>query len=107
MTEGESSVNKMGSNPPTCTEKRKARWTTMTSLHEPQAKCLPCVSHKERVAERGVTHLKPAETWRHAVHTLPSRPLSTFLTLSGVDSAFAARLFSPSGILNIRKLRSG
>jgi len=25
----------------------------------------------------------------------------------GVDSAFTPRLFSPSGILNIRKLRSG
>ena len=59
-----------------------------------------------------------------AVHTWPSRPLPTTLastdvdglfgrlmrislTLSGVDPAFTPRLFSPSGILNIRKLKSG
>src|SRR6266566_10118502 len=41
-----------------------------SSWHEPQATRLPCVSHKECVAERGVTHLQPAETWRHAFQVI-------------------------------------
>src|SRR2546421_11224472 len=45
-----------------------------SSLHEPQATRLPCVSHKECVAERGVTHLQPAETWRNAFPVPIYRP---------------------------------
>ena len=41
------------------------------------------------------------------VDELFGRLMRISLTLSDVDSAFAARLFSLSGILNIRKLRSG
>src|SRR6266567_3945357 len=29
-----------------------------------------CISHKECVAERGVTHLKPAERWRNAFQVI-------------------------------------
>src|SRR6266566_3525939 len=45
-----------------------------SSWHEPQATRLPCVSHKECVAERGVTHLQPAETWRNAFQVPIYRP---------------------------------